>query len=139
MARKKLNIKENQEESTEVEIDLIEIEKMAEIGFTQKDIAYIKGITPETLTRWKKGNIGINQAIEQGKSKGKKKLLDKLMEIVERDEIDNTTLGAAKFLLNAIHGVHEKQERVHTGSLVDSIQEKLNQLGVKAIDKISGS
>lgn len=136
MARKKPKIINNDQNSGEVEIDLIEIEKMAEIGLTQKEMAYIKGLCPETITRWKNGNIEISQAIEAGKAKGKKKLFDKIREVALRDEIDANTLPAAKFILNVVHSVNEKKEIEHTGSLVHTIEKKFSEIGEEAIDEI---
>ena len=82
MAKKTLKIVDSREKPTEVEIDLLEIERMGHLNMTQEEIAYIKGVWPETITRWKEKHEEINQAIIAGKAKSKGYLIDKVREIV---------------------------------------------------------
>ena len=108
MAKKNIQYVDTRKKPTEVTIDLRDIEKMASIGLTQEEMAYIKGICPETFTRQKGNNEELSQAILIGKANAKAFLLNRMRSISNREEIDSVTYNAIKYLLNTMHGINEK-------------------------------
>ena len=88
----------------ETEFDLTEVRKLAEVGLTQAEIAYIIGIAPETLSRNKKKNEKLRQVIEEGRAIDKNELIKKMRNLTEKG---NNKYNAIKYLLSSLHGLSE--------------------------------
>jgi transcriptional regulator with XRE-family HTH domain len=140
MAKKVLNIKDSRQRPSEIEIDLKEIEAMARLNLTQEEIAEIKGIWPETLTRWKSKYEEINQAIIAGKIKGKAALLGEVRKIAFDGKRDKTTLNALKYLLSVLHDVNEKKQIETTDKtpLHQKLAQKLIESEESKVDGLLG-
>lgn len=88
----------------DIEIDLNEVKRLSELGLTQKDIAYILGIHPDTISRHKKKDEDLSNAIAEGKASGKQSLIVKMHKLTDGG---NNKFVATKYLLSALHGVSE--------------------------------
>jgi len=122
MAKKKIIIidKESKANPFEVVFDLKEIENMAALGLTQEQIAIIKGISPETISRNKKKYEQLSQAIKVGKLTDMKNLFSAVRILAfggpaKYDKDNNLlyparspNLSALKYLLNVIHQINER-------------------------------
>ena len=118
MAKKDIQITNSE---TEVNIDLNEIRRLAELGLTQKDISYILGIRPETLTRLKGNNVELSQVISEGKAVDKRSLIDKMRDLTDKG---NNKYNATKYLLSALHGLSEtsKVDLTTKGESINKIE-----------------
>lgn len=88
----------------DTEIDLIEVKRLAELGLTQKDIAYILGIHTDTISRQKKKVPELSNAIAEGKAVDKESLIGKMRILVDKG---NNKFVATKYLLSALHSISE--------------------------------
>jgi len=116
------------------EFDLTEVRRLAELGLTQAEIAYILGIAPETISRAKSKRPEISQVIAEGKATDKQSLIGKMRKLVDGG---NNKYNATKYLLSALHGLSEtsKVDVTTDGEKINDINITVKGSKSKLLDK----
>jgi hypothetical protein len=113
------------------EVDLNEIEMLASVGMTTKQIADALGVQPGTFGRMQKNDPVITEAVERGVARGVKMVTDSLFQNALKGNV-----AAQIFFLKNKAGWQDRQEldqRIETTHKM-SFEDAVNALKAAGID-----
>ena len=118
-----------------IEIDLKEVEKHAESGLSESQIAQAMGYSWDTLNRRKNENADFAHAIKKGRAKGIAHVTNRLFEIATDKKQAN--VGAICFYLKCVAGWRDKPDEIKAQmSMTQEDAEKIGKMFAEQIKNI---
>jgi hypothetical protein len=100
---------------TKIQIDILQVEKLAAQGLSQGEICLCLGISEDTLTRRKQDSADIADAINRGKAKAASEVANVLYLKATKDK----DLGAIIWYEKTRRGLSDKVANTNTNVTVD--------------------